>query len=61
MPVVEDVVLSPCVRLCALDPATDTCVGCHRTIGEIKAWGGMTSAERRAVLAAIAERRTRAV
>jgi predicted Fe-S protein YdhL (DUF1289 family) len=33
------------------------CIGCLRTLAEIAAWGGMTNAERRAVLEALAERR----
>lgn len=56
MPVLEDVVASPCVRICTLDDA-EVCVGCLRTLAEITAWGGLSAAERRGVLAAIEERR----
>ncbi|UXY15070.1 DUF1289 domain-containing protein [Chitiniphilus purpureus] len=29
---------SPCIGVCTLDPATQTCRGCHRTLDEIAAW-----------------------
>ncbi|HEX6635882.1 MAG TPA: DUF1289 domain-containing protein [Usitatibacter sp.] len=48
---------SPCNKVCTVDPATGLCIGCLRTLDEIAAWGGMTNAERRAVLEALAERR----
>lgn len=57
MPVLDDVVPSPCVRVCTLDPATDMCVGCLRTLDEIRAWGALSPDGRRAVLAAIGTRR----
>jgi uncharacterized protein len=42
---------SPCVSVCRLDPATQICVGCGRTIAEIAAWPGLSDEERRAILA----------
>ncbi|HLS58255.1 MAG TPA: DUF1289 domain-containing protein [Paracoccaceae bacterium] len=48
---------SPCNRICRIDPATRLCVGCHRSIDEIAAWGRMTPAERRAVMAELPARR----
>ncbi|MCZ8115856.1 DUF1289 domain-containing protein [Silanimonas sp.] len=47
---------SPCVRLCCLDDA-DECVGCGRTLEEIKAWHGADEAERSRILGAAAARR----
>ncbi|HYH19928.1 MAG TPA: DUF1289 domain-containing protein [Azospirillum sp.] len=55
----EDDVPSPCVRLCTLDPATDACVGCLRTRGEIKAWRGLEPAAKRALLVELEGRRSR--
>jgi predicted Fe-S protein YdhL (DUF1289 family) len=40
-----------------MDPDSDLCRGCLRTLDEIARWGEMTNEERRAVLAAIASRR----
>ncbi len=50
-------VLSPCTKVCALDPATGLCRGCCRTLDEIAAWGALDDAGKRAVLAAVAARR----
>src|SRR5687767_9428265 len=47
---------SPCTRVCTIDPATDLCVGCGRTLAEIARWGSMSESERDAVMAALPER-----
>jgi len=52
----EDVVASPCVSVCTLDRVNGLCIGCLRTIKEIGAWRSMTMAEKRACVAACAER-----
>ena len=51
---------SPCISVCQMDPMTGFCVGCTRTIDEIRDWIISTPDERHAILARIAERRTRA-
>jgi uncharacterized protein len=51
-----DYVASPCIRVCWVDPKTDQCAGCHRTLDEIARWGGMTPAQRRALLVALSAR-----
>lgn len=38
-------VLSPCIGVCALDPA-GLCQGCRRTTAEIARWSQMNDAER---------------
>ncbi|EIK54142.1 Fe-S protein [Stutzerimonas stutzeri TS44] len=48
-------VASPCVSLCALDE-DDVCVGCQRSVDEIRRWGLMNNDERRQVLRQCAER-----
>jgi hypothetical protein len=48
-------VASPCVRNCCLDDE-DVCLGCHRTVTEIMAWGSAGNPERRAILQRAAER-----
>ncbi|HEY9199111.1 MAG TPA: DUF1289 domain-containing protein [Gammaproteobacteria bacterium] len=45
----ETPVASPCVRNCCLDDQ-DICLGCHRSVDEIIAWGPASNAERRAIL-----------
>jgi predicted Fe-S protein YdhL (DUF1289 family) len=47
---------SPCVKVCVMDPQRGLCIGCWRTLDEIAAWGGMSDAERRKVIAALAAR-----
>jgi uncharacterized protein len=42
---------SPCIGVCRLDPATQLCAGCFRTIGEIVAWPDLTEAQRRTIVA----------
>jgi predicted Fe-S protein YdhL (DUF1289 family) len=50
---------SPCVKICAIDPATGLCSGCFRSRGEIAAWTAMTDAERRHIMAELPARRRR--
>ena len=50
---------SPCVDVCRMDPRTGLCEGCLRTLDEIAAWGTLTPAEKRAVLARLATRKAR--
>jgi predicted Fe-S protein YdhL (DUF1289 family) len=52
-------VSSPCNKACILDPATQVCIGCFRTMDEIAAWGVLTDAERAAILAELPARRDR--
>ncbi|MGV3481158.1 MAG: DUF1289 domain-containing protein [Sphingobium sp.] len=50
---------SPCTKVCMLDPATQWCRGCGRTIGEIAEWGAATPERREAILAALPDRLVR--
>ncbi|MFZ4289357.1 DUF1289 domain-containing protein [Variovorax sp. HJSM1_2] len=49
-------VLSPCVSVCRMSPATALCEGCLRTIGEIADWSRMAPDGKRVVWARIEER-----
>ncbi|MDB5777255.1 MAG: hypothetical protein JWP38_3388 [Herbaspirillum sp.] len=53
----EDSPRSPCTNVCRLDANGDICVGCHRTLDEIVAWGEADDAEKRAILASVERRR----
>ena len=44
---------SPCVKVCRV--ADGVCVGCGRTLDEIRLWSRMTDYERAAVVARIEE------
>jgi predicted Fe-S protein YdhL (DUF1289 family) len=54
-----DSVPSPCISVCEMLPEAGVCGGCFRTLDEIAAWGALDDAEKRAVLAALPERRAR--
>jgi predicted Fe-S protein YdhL (DUF1289 family) len=43
-----------------MDPRTSLCFGCGRTLAEIARWPRMESAERRALMARLADRMTKA-
>jgi uncharacterized protein len=42
---------TPCIAVCMIDPRTNLCFGCARTLPEIARWHRMESAERQAVMA----------
>ena len=47
---------SPCISVCQMDPATGLCLGCKRTIDEIRDWMIMPPEERQRVLDALKQR-----
>jgi hypothetical protein len=49
-------ILSPCVRLCAIDHASGLCAGCGRTLQEIGNWLRYDDAKRRAIMASLPQR-----
>ena len=49
-------IASPCINVCTLDAEGRRCLGCHRTIDEIAAWGGMDDEERARVMALLPAR-----
>ncbi|HLY04585.1 MAG TPA: DUF1289 domain-containing protein [Rhizomicrobium sp.] len=52
-------IVSPCIKVCTMDPATGLCAGCGRTLDEIARWGGMSNAEREAIMRELPARRAR--
>ena len=51
------VIASPCVNVCVIDQQGRLCTGCYRTLDEIAAWSQGSDAWRRAVMAALPERK----
>jgi uncharacterized protein len=47
---------SPCISLCRMDPVSELCEGCFRTLDEIALWGRMEDAGRREIWRLIANR-----
>lgn len=44
-----DEVPSPCVSVCRMDPVSELCQGCFRTLDEIALWGRMEEKNKREV------------
>ena len=51
---------TPCIAVCMIDPRTNLCFGCGRTLPEIARWHRMETAERQAVMAQLGQRMTEA-
>ena len=47
---------TPCINVCILDPASQLCRGCGRTLDEIGRWATLTDVERRRVMAELPQR-----
>ena len=54
--VIDHSVPSPCIAVCTIDDASGQCLGCQRTIDEIRDWPILSAEEKRAVLALLPER-----
>ena len=50
---------SPCISICVIDPPTGLCAGCYRTLDEIAGWIGLSTGERRTLVAELTQRRAR--
>ena len=48
--------VTPCIKICVVDPVSGLCIGCGRTIAEISLWPEMSEGERRAVMSGLSER-----
>lgn len=51
------VVISPCTKICVIEPDDGLCVGCARTINEIATWGALSPEARQSIMAALPLRR----
>ena len=47
---------SPCVSICDVDPDTELCLGCGRSLDEIAGWIGFSDAERARIMAELPTR-----
>jgi predicted Fe-S protein YdhL (DUF1289 family) len=47
---------TPCVAVCLIEPRSNLCYGCGRTMQEIARWPRMDGAERRAIMAGLPAR-----
>ena len=51
---------SPCIAVCQIDNATNCCIGCFRSIDEIREWPIMTADQKTETLARVSARKARA-
>ncbi len=49
-------IVSPCIKVCAVDGETSLCLGCGRTLKEIGGWMQFDDAGRDAVMELLPER-----
>lgn len=52
---IEEIV-SPCIGVCAMNDSTGFCMGCYRTVDEIREWWNMTDQEREKVIGSLDQR-----
>ncbi len=48
---------SPCIDICNINPDTELCEGCFRTVDEIAEWATYSDEEKLEILAAIEKRK----
>ena len=51
-----EIVPSPCINVCRIDPASGLCAGCRRTLDEIAAWSRLDDTGKRVVWAQLVGR-----
>ncbi|MCX5514658.1 DUF1289 domain-containing protein [Kaistia algarum] len=48
--------ITPCIKLCALDAERRACLGCGRTLAEIAGWSSFSDGERARIMTELASR-----
>jgi predicted Fe-S protein YdhL (DUF1289 family) len=52
-------ITTPCVKVCIVDPESNLCLGCFRTLPEIGGWARLSDEERAALMTELPTRRSR--
>ena len=52
-------ITTPCVKVCIVDPESNLCLGCFRTLQEIGGWARFSEEERSRLMAELPGRRPR--
>ncbi|MBC6980988.1 DUF1289 domain-containing protein [Caulobacter sp. 17J80-11] len=52
-------IVTPCVKVCAVDGESGLCLGCFRTLPEIAGWAKLTAERRAEIMAELPARRSR--
>ena len=50
---------TPCIKICVIEPGTQLCTGCGRTLAEIARWSQLEAAERRCIMTQLPSRLAR--
>jgi predicted Fe-S protein YdhL (DUF1289 family) len=51
-------VVTPCVKVCIVDPESNLCLGCQRTLMEIAGWSRLSDEDRARVMDDLPARRS---
>jgi len=51
-------VVTPCVKVCIVDPESSLCLGCHRTLMEIAGWARLDDDARDRLMVELPGRRS---
>ncbi len=51
-------IATPCIKVCIVDPESNLCLGCHRTLMEIAGWARLPEDERARLMAELPARRS---
>jgi predicted Fe-S protein YdhL (DUF1289 family) len=49
-------IITPCEKVCAVDPHSGLCLGCGRSLSEIERWAKLSDGERARVMAELPRR-----
>jgi predicted Fe-S protein YdhL (DUF1289 family) len=52
-------IVTPCIKVCIVDPESSLCLGCYRTLMEIGGWARLAEDERVRLMAELPARRSR--
>lgn len=55
----RDEIESPCIKVCIVHPTERICIGCYRTMDEIREWSRLDPPERRHIMATLHQRAER--
>ena len=50
-------IVSPCTKVCTIDPRSGLCRGCGRTLDEIGRWMSLSESERNRIMTELPRRR----
>ena len=56
--VLDNSIPSPCIAVCQIDDASGLCLGCRRSIDEIREWPILSAEEKRRILRSIEDRKS---